>query len=87
VLIGCQEGVWRWSAKWYISHYYYGLAAAMLMILSVAVLPEIYQDRPNHANHWRKIHTILNCLALVLFLGQALTGARDLFDLGAVGLP
>jgi hypothetical protein len=83
VLIGCQEGVWRWSEKWYFSHYYYGLTVAMLMIVSVAVLPEIYQDR---SNRWRIVHTVLNCMALLIFLVQAMTGARDLFDLGAVGL-
>lgn len=85
ILIGSQPGVWRWSAKWYISHYYYGIAAAIFMIISVTVIPEIYQDRQSKS--WRIIHTLLNCFALLLFFGQAMTGARDLFDLGAVGLP
>lgn len=48
------------------------------MIFSLAILPEIYRDR---SNRWRKVHVALNCVALLLFLGQAVTGTRDLLEI------
>ncbi len=79
IIIGCQDGIWRLSNKWYISHYYYGIAAAILMIVSLAIIPEIYKDK-----RWRIAHTILNCVALLLFFGQAVTGSRDLLEIPGV---
>ena len=76
IILGCQDGIWRLSNKWYISHYYYGIAAAILMIISLAIVPEIYKDK-----RWRIAHTILNCVALLLFFGQAVTGSRDLLEI------
>lgn len=77
VLLGCQNGVYRLGNEWYWSHYYYGIAVSLLMIFSVAIVEDIYKDR---ANRWRLVHIILNSLALLLFIGQGLTGARDLLE-------
>jgi len=78
VVLGCQEGVYRKTDQWYVSHYYYGLAVAILMIFALAILPEIYKDK---TNHWRKVHIGLNCIALLLFLGQGMTGAQNLLEI------
>jgi MFS family permease len=77
VILGCQDGVYRKTDQWYISHYYYGLAAAMLMIFSLATLSEIYKDK---TNRWRQVHIILNSIALIIFLGQGITGTRSLLE-------
>ncbi|WP_333362955.1 DUF4079 family protein [Microcoleus sp. N3A4] len=50
----------------------------LLMVFSLAITPEIDRDR---SHRWRKIHTVLNCLALLLFLGQRVTGSRDLLEI------
>ncbi|HEY9660399.1 MAG TPA: DUF4079 domain-containing protein [Allocoleopsis sp.] len=78
VILGCQPEVFRRGYEWYVSHYYYGIVAAFLMIFSLAMFPDIYQDRKNR---WRTVHVILNCLALLLFLGQGMTGTRDLLEI------
>ena len=77
VVLGCQDGIYRKTDVWYASHYYYGIAAALLMIFSLAILPDIYKDK---TNRWRKIHIALNSLALLLFLGQAITGPMALLE-------
>ncbi|MGF1498105.1 MAG: DUF4079 domain-containing protein [Elainellaceae cyanobacterium] len=79
VLIGCQPEIFRRGFAWYTSHYYYGMTAVLLMVFSLAVVPDIYQDRQKR---WRRAHTFLNIIATLLFLGQAYTGARDLFEIG-----
>ncbi|MGB3533076.1 MAG: DUF4079 domain-containing protein [Microcoleaceae cyanobacterium] len=76
IILGAQDGVWRLSDQWYISHYYYGVAASILMIISLAIVPEIYKNK-----NWRVAHIGLNCIALLLFFGQAVTGSRDLFQI------
>lgn len=76
VLLGCQPEIYRRTNEWYISHYYYGLAAALLMIFSLAILPDIYQSRK-----WRTAHVVLNSIALLLFVGQGFTGTRDLLEI------
>ena len=78
IIIGFQDGIFRRDDQWMFSHFYYGLLAAILMIISLAIVPEIYKDR---TNKWRKIHTILNCVALLLFIGQGMTGSRDLLEI------
>lgn len=45
---------------------------------SWAITPEIDRDL---SLRWRKIHTFLNCIALLRFLGQRVTGYRDLFEI------
>lgn len=77
VLLGCQDGVYRKTDQWYISHYYYGMTAALLLIFSLAILQSIYQDR---TNRWRTVHVVLNCFALLLFIGQGFTGAQGLLE-------
>lgn len=81
LVLGMQEGVFRREDQWYISHFHYGILAALLMIFSLAIVPEIYRDR---SNRWRIVHTGLNCLALLLFLVQGITGVRDLLDIPPV---
>jgi peptidoglycan/LPS O-acetylase OafA/YrhL len=76
VVIGAQPEVYRNDKEWFFSHYYYGIAASLLMIFSVAIVQDIYQDRQNR---WRKVHIILNIFATLLFFGQGMTGSRDLF--------
>ncbi|CEJ45014.1 DUF4079 domain-containing protein [Umezakia ovalisporum] len=78
VILGCQDGVFRRTNEWYWSHYYIGIAASLLMIFSVAIFQDIYQDK---SNRWRLIHIILNCIALLLFMGQGITGTRDLLQI------
>jgi Protein of unknown function (DUF4079) len=78
VLLGCQPEIFRRTNEWYISHYYYGVAAALLMILSLATITDIYQDK---RNRWRTAHIILNSFALLLFIGQGFTGTRDLLEI------
>ena len=78
VVLGFQDGIFRRDDEWLVSHFYYGIAAALLMIFSLAIAPEIYQDR---SHRWRKIHTALNCIALLLFFGQGVTGTRDLLEI------
>lgn len=79
VVLGSQDGVFRRTNEWYISHYYYGIVATLLMIFSLAIIEDIYQDK---SNRWRNLHIILNCLALLLFMGQGITGTRDLLEIG-----
>jgi len=76
VILGSQDGIFRRTDEWYISHYYYGIAAAILMIISVAILPEIYQSKA-----WRRSHIALNTIALLLFVGMGITGPRDLLEI------
>jgi hypothetical protein len=78
IILGSQDGVFRRASEWYLSHYYIGIAAAMLIIFSLAIAPDIHKD---HSQRWRKIHTILNCIALLLFIGQEITGTRDLLEI------
>ncbi|MEH1882150.1 DUF4079 domain-containing protein [Nostoc sp.] len=78
VIIGCQDGVYRLTSQWYWSHYYIGITAALLMIFSLAIVPDIYQDK---SHRWRIVHTIFNCIALLLFIGQGMTGTRDLLEI------
>lgn len=80
VIIGEQEGVWRLADEWYWSHHYFGIAVSLLMILSIAIVDDIYRSVAV-----RNVHIILNCLALLLFIGQGVTGARDLLEIPPVG--
>jgi hypothetical protein len=75
-ILGMQPGVFRRGYEWYVSHFYFGMVAAMLMIFSLAILPEIYQSK-----RWRLTHVALNSVALLLFIGQAMTGVRDLLEI------
>jgi hypothetical protein len=76
IILGLQDGVYRRTNEWFFSHYYYGIVASLLMIASLAILPEIYRSL-----NWRRVHVTLNLLTLLLFLGQGLTGTRDLLEI------
>ncbi|MDX1976346.1 MAG: DUF4079 domain-containing protein [Pseudanabaenaceae cyanobacterium bins.68] len=85
VLIGMQDSlfgrtgfgaIFRRDNEWYISHFYSGILATLLMIFSLAIIQEIYRNRT-----WRNAHTIINCVAVLLFLFQGLSGARDLLEI------
>lgn len=78
VILGSQPEVFRRGYEWYVSHYYYGITAAFLMIFSLAIYPDIYKDR---SNRWRNTHIVLNILAFLLFVGQGVTGTRDLLEI------
>lgn len=78
VVLGCQPEIFRRGFEWYFSHYYYGIAAAFLMIFALATFQDIYQDR---TQRWRQVHIVLNMLALLLFVGQGMTGTRDLLEI------
>lgn len=55
-----------------------GSGVTILMVCALAMLPEIYRDR---TNFWRNAHIILNCIALLFFIIQGLTGTRDLLEI------
>lgn len=76
VILGSQDGVFRRGYEWHASHYYYGITAALLMVFSLAIVPDIYKSYK-----WRITHTILNCIALLLFISQGFTGSRDLLEI------
>ncbi len=87
VLIGIQDilfnrpgygAIFRRDNFWYMSHFYLGITATMLMIFSLAIIQDIYQDRQNR---WRNVHITLNSIALLLFMAQGMTGARDLLEI------
>ncbi|MGA7932341.1 MAG: DUF4079 domain-containing protein, partial [Kovacikia sp.] len=73
-----QPYVFQRNDEWYVSHFYYGMIATMLMIFSLAIIQEIYQDRQNR---WRTVHIVLNSIALLFFIGQGITGTRDLLEI------
>jgi Protein of unknown function (DUF4079) len=77
-VLGLQPEVYRNDASWYTSHYYSGMMAAMLMIFSLTIVQNIYRDR---TNRWRKVHIMLNSVAVLLFIGQGFTGTRDLLNI------
>jgi MFS family permease len=81
IVLGSQDGIYRKTEQWYISHYYYGITAAILMIFSLAIVREIYQDR---THRWRNIHIVFNSIALLLFIGQAFTGTQALLEIPPV---
>jgi Protein of unknown function (DUF4079) len=75
-----RQGAWiyRRDSEWQLSHFYYGIAVTLLMIFALTIVQEIYQDR---SNRWRLVHIIVNCVALLLFVGQGFTGPRDLLEI------
>lgn len=75
-LLGMQPGVFRRGYEWQVSHFYLGMAAAMLMIFALATLPEIYRSK-----RWRLTHAALNTVAVLLFISQGITGVRDLLEI------
>jgi Protein of unknown function (DUF4079) len=80
IILGEQKGVYKRENEWFFSHYYYGVTVAILMVISLAILPEIYRNFT-----WRRVHIALNTIALLLFLMQGLTGVRDLLEIPVGG--
>lgn len=84
VVLSLQPGIFRrdngqlFQGEWYVSHWYSGVLVTLLMIFSLAIIQDIYQDR---THRWRVAHTVLNSVAIVLFVGQGITGARDLLEI------
>ncbi len=75
-VLAWQPGVFRRDDEWWVSHFYYGLIAVFLMIFAVAIVQDIYQSKK-----WRIAHIVLNCLAVLLFVLQGITGTRDLLEI------
>ena len=84
IVLGSQPEVFRRGFEWYISHYYSGVLATLLMIFSMAVVQDIYQDRQQR---WRRAHTFLNIVAALLFAFQGFSGSRDLFEIALYKTP
>jgi len=87
ILIGFQDNIFRREGfgaifrrdnEWMTSHFHYGITATMLMIFSLAIIQDIYQDRQNR---WRTVHIVLNSIATLFFIAQGMTGARDLLEI------
>ena len=78
IILGSQKWIYHRNNEWYISHYYYGLIATILMVISLTVVQEIYKDK---SQKWRKAHIILNIVATILFVGQGFTGVRDVAEI------
>jgi drug/metabolite transporter (DMT)-like permease len=79
IILGRQEAwIFRRDYEWQVSHFYYGMVVTLLMIVSLAIVQEIYQDR---SNRWRNLHIVLNCIAILFFMGQGMTGTRDLLEI------
>lgn len=75
-VLGWQPEVFRRDFEWAVSHFYYGLAVVLLMLVSFLMQRQIYRSK-----QWRLAHILLNVFAVLLFLGQAMTGARDLLEI------
>ncbi|MBD2022311.1 DUF4079 domain-containing protein [Leptolyngbya sp. FACHB-36] len=78
VILSLQDGIYRRDEEWYASHLYSGILVTLLMIFALAIVPDIYRDR---SNRWRVVHIVVNCVALLFFVGQGLTGTRDLLEI------
>ncbi|MEI6429101.1 MAG: DUF4079 domain-containing protein [Pseudanabaena sp. ELA607] len=75
---GIPGAIYRRDEEWFFSHFYFGMIVTALMVVSLAIIPEIYKDR---SQKWRNTHVILNCFALLLFILQGVTGVRDLLEI------
>ncbi len=78
VVLSLQNGIYRRDNEWFVSHFYFGVTATLLMIFSLAIIQDIYQDR---SHRWRIIHATLNSVAVLLFIAQGVTGTRDLLEI------
>ena len=79
--LGAQPEVFRrgdnpLSADFWSSHYWSGVAVVGLMLFSLGARPEILREP-----RWRRVHVGASVLAAVLFVGQAISGSRDLLEL------
>jgi hypothetical protein len=79
--LGAQPEVFRrgdqpLSAEFWSSHYWSGVAVVGLMLFSLGAKAEILREP-----RWRRVHVGASVLAGVLFVGLAISGARDLLEL------
>ena len=79
--LGAQPEVWRlsddpFSAGFWQSHYWSGVALVGLMLFSLGARPEILRDL-----RLRRLHVTANLLAALLFVAQGITGTRDLLEI------
>ena len=79
--LGAQPEVWRlsdnpFSAAFWQSHYWSGVGVTGLMLFSLGAKPEILKNQ-----RLRRLHITASVLAAVLFLGQAISGSRDLLEI------
>ena len=79
--LGAQPEVWRvsddlFSAGFWQSHYWSGVAVTGLMLLSLSARREITRDL-----RVRRLHVTASILAALLFLMQGVTGTRDLLEI------
>lgn len=84
IILGSQKEVFRRGYEWYVSHYYAGVIATLLMIFSLAIVQDIYKDRQHR---WRRAHMVLNIIATLLFALQGFTGTRDIFEIALYKTP
>ena len=68
--LGAQPEVWKQD------HYWSGVVVTGLMLLSLAIRPEILRDI-----RVRRLHISLSVLAAALFVVQGITGSRDLLEI------
>lgn len=81
VSLGAQPEVFRLSdnpfdAQFWQSHYWGGVAVTGLMLFSLGARPEILRQL-----RWRRVHVAASVLAAVLFVGQGISGSRDLLTI------
>jgi hypothetical protein len=79
--LGAQPEVFRlsdnpFSAEFWTSHYWAGVAVVGLMLFSLGARPEILKQ-----TRLRRLHVIASVLAAVLFTLQGITGSRDLLTI------
>jgi hypothetical protein len=81
ISLGAQPEVFRLSdnpfdAQFWQSHYWGGVAVTGLMLFSLGARPEILRQL-----RWRRLHVAASVLAAVLFVGQGISGSRDLLTI------
>jgi hypothetical protein len=81
--LGSQSEIWRvsdnpFSGAFWGSHYWGGVLLTGLLLLNLAARPEITRQL-----RWRRLHVTSNILILLLLAVQAISGCRDLLQIGA----
>lgn len=79
--LGAQPEVFRrgdnpLQLEFWGSHYWSGVAVVGLMLFALGARPEILREP-----RWRRVHVGASLLAAVLFVGQAISGSRDLLEI------
>ncbi|MEG4807702.1 DUF4079 family protein [Microcoleus sp. F8-D3] len=72
--MGFQGGIFRRDDEWLVDRFYYNINGTLLMVFSRAVAAEIYRER---SHLWQKIHNVFNCISLLLFFCQRVSGYSD----------